>query len=141
MELPHALQLWDNAARTSLPTFLYAWLGFMLLTYLASIFFVRRERGARWVLAGVLASHALVAVLELGGLATLRKGLVSLTHVLCWTPALVVIVRELPATSRATRYGLWCRLLVAVMALALVFDYRDSAMYLYYWFTGHPVFS
>lgn len=140
-ELPHALQLWNNDVRTSLPAALYVWLTFMILTYLASLFFVRRERGARWVIVGVIASHSLVAVLELGEFATMRKGLVSLTHVLCWTPALVAVARGLAATSRETRYGVWCRLLVAVMTIALIFDARDAGMYLYYWITGHPVFS
>ena len=139
--LPHALQLWNNEARTSLPPFLYVWLAFMVSTYLGSLFFARRERGARWVLGGVIASHVLVAVIELGGLATMRKGLVSLTHVLAWTPALVAVARGLPATSLDSRYGRWCRLLVAVMTIALVFDYRDAAAYLYYWIRGHPAFS
>ena len=140
-ELPHALQLWDNDARTSLPTFLFAWLVFMMSTYLASLFFVRHESGARWVIGGVIVSHALVVLLELGDLATMRKGLVSLTHVIGWTPALFVVARELPRTSTATWYGVWCRVLVPVMGLALVFDYRDAAAYLYQWLAGHPVFS
>ncbi len=140
-ELPHALQLWNNEARTSLPPLLYVWLAFMISTYLASLFFVRRESGARWVIAGLLASHALVAVLELGGLATMRKGLVSLTHVLAWTPALVVVARGLAKNSVQSWYGVWCRTLVAVMTIALIFAYRDAGAYLYYWARGHPVFS
>jgi hypothetical protein len=113
----------------------------MMATYLASLFFVRSERGARWVIAGVIVSHALVVVIEAGELATMRKGLVSLTHMIGWTPALVVVARGLPQTPARTLYGKWCRLLVGVMAIALLLDARDTGMYLYYWATGHPVFS
>ena len=123
-----------------MPAWLYAWLFFMMATYLASLLFVRQHAAARWVFAGVVASHAMVAAIEFGELAVLRKGLVSLTHVLGWTPALVVMLRELARVPGDTRYGIWCRVLVPVMAIALVFDYRDAGMYLYYWWSDHPAF-
>ena len=139
--VPHSLELWNNAARTSLPGWLVAWLAGMVATFLASVFFVRRHVPARWVLGGFLASHALVAVLELGGLATMRTGLVSVTHVLGWTPAGIAVLRAIPGSDPGSAFGRWCRLLALVIAIAFVFDVRDAALYLYYLGTGHPALA
>ena len=42
--LPHALEIWDNAARLALPIWLKAWLGLLAVTFLSSAFFVRHDR-------------------------------------------------------------------------------------------------
>jgi len=136
--VPHALETWDNAARTSLPIWLMAWLGFLVLTFLASLFFVKAHVAARIALAGFVVSHALVIAIEQGELLPLSKGLVSVTHAIGWTPALVAMLRELGRSERRTRYGWWCRQMLFVLVVALIFDYRDAGMYLYYRLTGHP---
>lgn len=136
--LPHSLQIWDNAARVAISTPLKLWLAFLGLTFASSLFFVRRHPAARWAAGGFVLSHAVVAVIEFGGMTDVRIGVVSLAHVVCWTPALVMLARELRATSIETRYGLWCRVLLAVIAVAFVFDLRDAGMFLYYRITGHP---
>ncbi len=46
-DLPHALELWDNAARLATPLPLKIWLAFLALTFLSSLFFVRRKPVAR----------------------------------------------------------------------------------------------
>ncbi len=137
-ELPHALQVWDNAARLGLPLWLKAWLGLLALTFLASLAFVRHHVPARVAAAGFAASHALVIAIEQGGVTTLRTGLVSVTHVIGWTPVLVALVRAAPASDPRTAYGVWCRMLLAIVAIALVFDYRDAVAFLYHQATGHP---
>jgi hypothetical protein len=134
--LPHSLQIWDNAARAAIPTPLKIWLAFLALTFAASLFFVRRHPAARWAAGGFVLSHLVVAAIEFA--TDVRVGAVSLAHVICWTPALVMLARELPVTSTETRYGLWCRVLLGVIALAFVFDLRDAGMFLYYRITGHP---
>lgn len=135
--VPHSLETWDNAARTSMPIWLTAWLGFLLLSFLASLFFVRHHPAARVVAIGFAVSHVLVIGIEASEVTRLTKGLVSLTHTIGWTPALFVMLRELGRTETMTRYGWWCRQILFVLVVALVFDYRDAAMYLYYQFTGH----
>ena len=60
------------------------------------------------------------------------------SHVLGWTLALIALARDLPATRPRSRYGIWCRLMLFVIGVALVFDVRDGAMYLYPWLAGHP---
>ena len=139
--LPHALQLWDNAARLSLPWWLYIWLGLLLVTFLASLLFVRNHPAARWALAGFAVSHSLVIGLEALDVAVMRKGLVSITHIIGWTPALIALVRTIPKTEWGTPFGVWCRALTFIIAVSLVFDVRDAIAYLTYFAQGHPVFA
>ena len=141
MPLPHALEIWDNAARLGLPLWLKAWLGLLAMTFLASLAFVRHHVPARWAAGGFLVSHLLVVAIELGELATVRTGLVSLTHVVGWTPAFVVLLRSLPESSARTAYGTWCRAMLGIIGVALVFDLRDAGAYLYHLATGHPAFG
>jgi hypothetical protein len=136
--IPHSLELWDNAARLALPVFLKGWLFFLAATFLASLAFVRRHPPARWAIAGFAASHLVLVVIGAAELATIRTGLVSLAHSVCWAPVLVVLILALPGTPPRSAYGIWCRMLIAIIAIALVFDVRDAAMYLYYQWAGHP---
>lgn len=140
-ELPFALELWDNAARASLPWWLYLWLGFLVLTFLTSIVFVRRHPAARWALGGFVASHVLVVVIEASDLAVVRRGLVSLLHVLCWAPALLPLVAAARAATDEPRFRAWCWTLVGVIAVAFVFDLRDGISYLYHLASGHPALA
>ena len=139
--LPHSLLIWDNAARTSLPLWLALWLLLVVLSFLSSLFFVRRHWAARIAIGGFALSHVLVVLIELGGVATLRTGLVSVTHVIGWAPVWIVLARELPAAKRDSRYGTWCRVLLAVISVCLIFDFRDAGMYVYYQLAGHPALA
>ncbi len=137
-ELPHSLEIWDNAARLALPTWLKAWLGLLALSFVASLAFVRRHPAARVVALGFLGSHVTVALLDGADLAVMRTGLVSLLHVVFWTPAAVALLRALPSAAPGSPFGIWSRLLLGIIAVAFVFDLRDAGMYLYYQASGHP---
>jgi hypothetical protein len=139
--LPHSLELWDNAARLALPLWLKAWLVLLALTFAASLLFVRRHAAARWALLGFAVSHLIVVVLQAGGLATMRTGLVSLSHVIGWSPVLVILARALPASPARSAYRVWCGMLLGIIGISLIFDVRDASMYLYHLATGHPVFA
>lgn len=136
--LPYTLRVWDMAARLSLPWWLYLWLGLLVATFLASLRFVGRHPAARWAIGGFVVSHALVAFIELAGPFTLRFGIVSCTHLIGWTPALLRLRRELRPTAIGTGYGAWVRLMMLVITVAFVFDLRDAGMLIYYVLSGHP---
>jgi len=136
--VPHSLETWDNAARLGLPLWLKAWLGFLAISFLASLFFVRDRPAARAVAIGFAVSHVLVIGIEASEVTRLTTGLVSLTHAIGWTPALFVMLREPGRTEPMTHYGWWSRQMLFVLVAALIFDYRDAGMYLYYQLTGHP---
>ncbi len=139
--LPFALEVWDNAARLATPTWLKAWLGFLAFSFVASLAFVKHHGAARWALGGFAASHTLVVLLGVTDGVVLRRGLVSLLHVLCWAPALPPLVISALRDDDFPRFRVWCGVLAAVIATAFVFDLRDGASYLYHWLSGHPAFD
>jgi len=53
----------------------------------------------------------------------------------------VVLVRALPGAELRSGYGVWCRMLLGVISIALVFDVRDAVAYLYFVVTGHPALT
>lgn len=135
--LPHALQIWDNAARLALPLWLKAWLGALAVTSLSSAFFWRRGTAPRVALGGFVASHLLLVVLGLAGF-TIRTGLVSLAHVLCWAAIPFALWPVVRSSATGEPYGLWARALLFLIGVSLVFDVRDAVAFLYFHATGHP---
>ncbi|NEO87653.1 MAG: hypothetical protein F6J87_25850 [Spirulina sp. SIO3F2] len=134
--LPKAMRIWDNAARLSLPLGLKVWLGFLVSTFVAALFFVMHHAAARWAIAGFILSHIVVYLLSASKTYTLRRGMVSLLHVVCWSPALGVAIWELmnnwQGSINASLYDLWCGVFVMVVAIAFIFDLRDSGAFVYY---------
>ncbi|MEK6237068.1 MAG: hypothetical protein N2C14_20355 [Planctomycetales bacterium] len=128
--LPSALLVWDNSARTSLPLGLRIWLGFLVLTILSSVFFAWDRVPPRWVLGGFILSHVVVFFLSVREHFTLRRGVVSITHVVCWSPGWVAVIMDLFARGLGDAYGGWSLVLVLVIAVSFLFDLRDAGTYL-----------
>ena len=129
---PNALLLWNNHSRLSLPPLLATWLAFLVIVCLASVFFVRDFTAARWVLGGFVVSHAIVFLLPAVATFTMRRGFVSLMHVLCWTPGLIATIFETPGRQSSVAYEWWSYALIAVISISFIFDIRDACTYLYY---------
>ena len=91
-----------------------------------------RHVAARWVLGAYVANHAVaIGTGSVLGAAVLTNGLVSTTHVIFWTPAVIVLIRHLPGVDRASLYGGWHIAALATMTISLFFDYRDAYIYLF----------
>ena len=128
-----ALRPWNNAARKSLPRGVLAWLGLLVATCLASVFFVASHQAARWVLGGFLISHVIVFVGPLVCKSLdLRAGLVSLLHIVCWSPGLVFAGLDLLSGSGVGVYVIWSWAIVIVTAISFFFDFRDASIYVMY---------
>ena len=128
--LPYALRLWNNAARLSLPLPVKLWLTLLVLTVLSSARFWGNSSAARWVLGGFAASHLLVFVLSVLPKVTLRVGMVSLTHLACWTPGYLLAIAHLQGNLSATFYDIWSVAIVSVISISFWFDLRDGSRYL-----------
>ena len=114
---------WDHASVWATPPWLVAWLlGVLFPVFLASLFFVRRSPEARWAAGGFLLSHVPMAA----RLFETRVGTVGLIHLVCWTPALVLLTRLRPSVAPSTPFGLWVHAMIAVLAISLTFDARDA---------------
>ncbi len=128
--LPKALWVWDNNARLSLPPLLLAWLGLLVAVCLASIFFVSVHMPARAFLAGFVASHVVVFGLPLVSKFTVRRGFVSLAHVVCWAPGLLLILFDSSGRTGDPFYAGWAWIVCPVLLISLGLDLRDAIIYL-----------
>jgi hypothetical protein len=114
---------WNHTTVWSTPIWLRLWLlGVLFPTFVASLFFVRRSREARFAAGGFVLSHLPMAT----GLFELTVGGVGLVHLICWTPALVLLARRRPTVGLATPFGLWVHAMLVVIAVSLAFDARDA---------------
>ncbi len=134
--LPHSLRVWDNKARLSLPLGLKVWLAVLVATFLSSAVFVPDHHPARWILGGFIASHLLVIALSVSKNFTLRIGIVSLTHVACWTPGLVRAIVDVQGRGLSTSYGLWLYAIIIVVAISFLFDLKDAGNYIRHFAAG-----
>ena len=127
---PYALQDWNMEPRPSLPTHMKVWLGFMLLANLSSIAFVRRHVAARFVLGGWVVGHLWIGAIEGFGLFTPTGGFVSLGHLVFWAPAIWALYHYRHEIKLPSAYSIWACLMSFVYAVSLVFDIRDSAIWI-----------
>ncbi|MGI9470369.1 MAG: hypothetical protein ACR2NZ_02475 [Rubripirellula sp.] len=142
--LPNGLKVWDNAARASLSVGLYIWLAWLVSVNLGSLLFLRGHGAARWVLAGFLLSHLIVFSLPCFKRFVVRRGTVSLLHVICWSPGVLACLVEgwqilgwwpgdrvepLSKTLLPLGFLLWSTALVITNATSFIFDLRDAATY------------
>ena len=134
--LPYTLRVWNNAARLSLPWKLKLWLAFLLATFLGSAAFVVTYNAPRWVLGGFIASHLIVFCLSAWPKFVLRIGMVSLLHVLCWTPGYVLMLADRQGQLTNLPYTIWSHAIIIVISIAFIFDLRDACSYLRYAIQG-----
>ncbi len=132
---PKALWVWDNRARLSLPPALAAWLAMLVLSVLAGFYFVGDHIAPRWLLVGFLVSHVIVFGLGAANLFTMRRGFVSLSHVVCWSPGLVMLLGDLISEPAFGLYFCWSMLVATILSISLLFDVRDSVVYLRHLFS------
>ncbi|MEL6728889.1 MAG: hypothetical protein AAFP81_07205 [Pseudomonadota bacterium] len=126
----YALEDWNMEARRNMPLVMKIWLGAMLLTNLAAVFFVRKHVAARWVLGAWLFSHAWIAIVEGTGVYTVQGGLVSLGHIIVWAPAIYALYRYRAEIKLPSVYGIWASLMLFFYGVSLIFDVRDAFIWL-----------
>ena len=78
-----------------------------------------------------MANHTVAIGTGMSGLVPMSDGAINLTHVVFWTPAVIVLARSLRTLNRRSIYGIWHLLALATMVVSLVFDYRDAFRYLF----------
>ena len=110
----------------AVPAWLRFWLmGILFPTFLASLFFLRRSTEARVAVAGFVLSHVPMML----DLFPVTVGVVGLMHLLCWSPALVLLAKRRPNVPSRSPFGLWVHAMLFVIAVSLAFDLRDALLY------------
>lgn len=109
---------------TGLPPHFSLWLYWMFFVIvLAPVIFVRRRQG-RIVL--IFSAVFLVVQLPLSRMVGLTN-LLSLPHLLIWTPLVIYLLRELRERriAPASPFGIWALTASGTAIISLVFDVRD----------------
>ncbi len=106
------------------------WMNWMLIIFLLSILFVWKYKPARAVLAAfVLTVPIALMVFNLWSSAHL----IGIAHLLLWVPlAYYLFSKEFknPQFNVKSFYGVWLVLLMATIAISVVFDIRDIVLVL-----------
>lgn len=114
-----------NAQMAELPGWVQIWMNWMMVIFLAAIFFVWKHRGARWALLSMLLSMPLaMLVFHLSN----TVHLLGIVHLLLWTPLLVYLLLidiKSEAFKFKSPYGVWVILLMTTIVVSLLFDIRD----------------
>jgi hypothetical protein len=108
------------------PVWLRIWLlGILFPVFLASLLFLRHSLEARLAAAGFILSHVPMMV----HLFDVTVGVVGLMHLICWSPALVLLARRRPSVDLKTPFGAWVHAMLFVLVVSLAFDLRDALRY------------
>lgn len=125
-----ALQVWDAEGQANAPQWVKIWLMIMLASFALGLLFVWKRVEARWAVGGFITSIAVSGfVIPATGLLSL-SGLVALMHLIFWSPALYVLLKNRPFMTERSFYGAWTGLITAVILFSFIFDIRDAVIYL-----------
>lgn len=128
-----ALEVFDREAIVDLPMLTKVWLVFMLTTFAVGLFVFAVDKPiARWAGGGLIFSmatcHPFFTALGLPVL----SGAIATSHIVCWSPALVLLLIKRPFLDRNEGYGfrIWSALMTGVILISFVFDFREAAIYI-----------
>lgn len=140
--LAQSISVWDYLVERALrpidqERLREGWLGVWILVLIgvqaASVAFAFWRWGARATLLGLGALFAFVGLVGDGLGLPMLDGYLSLLHLVFWTPALIVLLRELATTTRLrSAYGIWSVAAVAVIGASFVVDLPDGLIYLHH---------
>ncbi len=119
-----------NAQMEVLPPLVQYWMNWMMLVFVLSIVFVWNRKPARYVLLSFVLTMP-VAMLVFYLTATVH--LLGIAHLLVWGPLFYYLYSvEIKPQGLAfnSPYSIWLLLLMATIAISLVFDIRDLVLVL-----------
>ena len=127
-----ALQMWGPEGIAASPLWVQYWLYVMMATFVIGLLFaiIRQRLEAIVLSAGVLLSIFGGRFLaDQMGWAYL-SGYVALAHLICWSPALYLLLSRRTFLKERSLYAVWAGAATAVVLFSFVFDIRDAAIYL-----------
>lgn len=125
-----ALEIWDAEGQANAPQWVQIWLMIMLASFALGLLFVWKRVEARWVVGGFITA-ILISRLGIPAIGIVKlSGLVALVHLIFWSPALYLLLKNRPFMSERSLYAVWSGLITAVILFSFIFDIRDAAIYL-----------
>lgn len=127
------LNVFDGPGFISTPLWIKIWLVLLILTFLIGlVVFAWRKPIARWAGGGFLVSAvAGPPVFAMLGLPML-SGSISIMHVVCWTPALVLLLVKRPFLDpeEGRWYRLWSVIMTVFILFSFFFDIPEALVYI-----------
>ena len=103
------------------PPLLRAWIMFMVLVNLSSVFFLQ-HLGARWVFFLNIGSLILMSYMYKR---FSYSRILGLPHVVFWTPLVWIIWQQIKLVGLSSAYGMWLVIIFITNSISLLFDYVD----------------
>ena len=125
-----AMQLFDKQGFENSPQWVQIWVGFMMATFIAGLFFIKNHVIARWVVGGMLAgmTFGIIAGSVFG--VPNYSGFIALIHVIFWSPALYQLLSKRPFLDERSAFTIWSGVITLVICFSFIFDIRDAAIFL-----------
>ena len=118
------------------PAWISWWINWIGVINIAAVVFFARWREGRLRFGHIEAVYilaALVAVIVAIEILFRQFGytrILGLSHVLIWTPLAIYLWRRLSLHPRNTVFGIYLRVLLVTIVVALAFDYADVVRFL-----------
>lgn len=104
------------------------WMNWMMIIFLASVFFVWNHKSARFILAALFLSAPIALFIFK---TTNNVHLIGITHLLVWIPLIVYLyfseIKD-KLTQLKSIYGVYLVLFLSTILISLVFDVRDITL-------------
>lgn len=125
-----ALQVWDAEGRAGAPLWVRIWLNIMHIAFATGLVFMWWRVEARWAVGGF--SGVFVTATLSQGLTEIvaLSGLLSLLHVIFWSPALYLLLTRRPFVEERSAYAVWSAFMTFVILFSFLFDVPGAAIYL-----------
>lgn len=125
-----AMQLFDKEGFDNSPQWVQIWVGFMMASFIAGIFFLKNHLIARWVVGSMVAGAIFGIIAEnVFGIPN-YSGFIALVHLIFWTPALYQLLSKRPFLGQRSAFTIWSGVITLVICFSFIFDIRDTLIYL-----------
>lgn len=125
-----ALEVFDAEGMENSPAWVRAWIAFMMLTFLVGLGFAFRQIQARWIMGFILSGFVTLGVFTQGLGWPQISGFIAVLHLVFWTPALIILLRNRTFLKERTWFARWTGVITFVILFSFIFDIRDAAIYL-----------
>lgn len=115
-----------------LPAWVKIWSVWLFIVTLLSLVFIKQKPHGKWIAALLLSLFAVIIVInQFFDPGVLTIGLLSVLHVVFWTPVVIILTRSVSELEHKTLYGAWSIVLMISLWISLLFDYQAAAKWLF----------
>lgn len=124
-----ALEVFDAAGMANSPGWVKGWIGFMMITFVIGLGFATKRVQARWVMGFIVGGFIALGILTSGFGLPQISGFIALIHLIFWTPALIILLKNRTFLKESSLFAKWTGLVTFVICFSFIFDVRDAAIY------------